>query len=86
MNSEIIGSRIKAILVVKNIKRSYLAERLGITYNTLTKKLNGQREFGINEILSLKEILELDVETCANLLFNEDYFIAWNGQVQNIMY
>ena len=70
MNSEIIGSRIKAILVVKNIKRSYLAERLGITYNTLTKKLNGQREFGINEIL------ELDVETCANLLFNEDYFIA----------
>ncbi len=76
MNSEIIGSRIKAILVVKNIKRSYLAERLGITYNTLTKKLNGQREFGINEILSLKEILELDVETCANLLFNEDYFIA----------
>ena len=76
MNSEIIGSRIKAILVVKNIKRSYLAERLGITYNTLTKKLNGQREFGINVILSLKEILELDVETCANLLFNEDYFIA----------
>ena len=81
MNSEIIGSRIKAILVVKNIKRSYLAEELGITYNTLTKKLNGQREFGINEILALKKILDLDVETCANLLFNEDYFIAWNGHV-----
>ncbi len=76
MNSEIIGSRIKAILVVKNIKRSYLAEQLGITYNTLTKKLNGQREFGINEILALKKILDLDVETCTNLLFNEDYFIA----------
>lgn len=76
MNSEIIGSRIKAILVVKNIKRSYLAEKLGITYNTLTKKLNGQREFGLGEILCLKEALDLDVETCANLFFNEDYFIA----------
>lgn len=76
MNSEIIGSRIKAILVVKNIKRSYLAEKLGITYNTLTKKLNGQREFGISEILCLKEVLELDVETCANLFFNEEFFIA----------
>lgn len=76
MNSEIIGNRIKAILVVKNIKRSYLAEKLGITYNTLTKKLNGQREFGISEILCIKEVLELNTETCGNLLFNEEFFIA----------
>ncbi len=76
MNSEIIGNRIKALLVVKNIKRSYLAEQLGVTYNTLTKKLNGQRDFKIEEILMLKEILDLDIETCGNLLFNENFFIA----------
>lgn len=76
MNSEIIGNRIKALLVVKNIKRSYLAEQLGVTYNTLTKKLNGERDFRIEEILMLKEILDLDIETCGNLLFNENFFIA----------
>ena len=60
MNPEIIGNRIKALMTIRNIKRSYLAKELGISYNTLTKKLNGQREFGINEIWKIKEVLGLD--------------------------
>lgn len=55
MNPEIIGNRIKALMTIRNIKRSYLAKELGISYNTLTKKLNGQREFGINEIWKIKK-------------------------------
>ena len=75
MNPEIIGNRIKALMTIRNIKRSYLAKELGISYNTLTKKLNGQREFGINEIWKIKEVLGLDKEMCANIFFNPKFLI-----------
>ncbi len=75
MNAEIIGKRIKALMTIKNIKRSFLAKRLGISYNTLTKKLNGKREFNINELWKLKEILDMDIELCANVFFNKNFFI-----------
>lgn len=69
MNPEIIGNRLKALMAIRNIKRSYLAKELGISYNTLTKKLNGQREFGINEMWKIKEVLELDQELCSRCIF-----------------
>lgn len=75
MNPEIIGNRIKSILVLENIKRAYLAKKLNMSYNTLTKKLNGKREFSVIEITKLVELLNLDLETSANLLFNKDKFI-----------
>ena len=75
MNPEIIGNRIKALMTIRNIKRSYLAKELGISYNTLTKKLNGQRECGINEIWKIKEVLGLDKEMCANIFFNPKFLI-----------
>lgn len=75
MNPEIIGNRIKSIMIIENIKRSYLAKKMNMSYNTLTKKLNGEREFTINEILKMRFILDLDIETCANLFFNEENFV-----------
>lgn len=78
MNPEIIGNRIKSILVLENIKRAYLAKKLNMSYNTLTKKLNGKREFSVIEITKLVEILNLDLETSANLFFNKDKFIYKN--------
>ncbi len=75
MNPEIIGNRLKALMAIRNIKRSYLAKELGMSYNTLTKKLNGQREFGINEMWKIKEVLELDQELCADVFFNPKFLI-----------
>ena len=40
-----IGNRIKGLLNIFHVSRSDLAKDMGISYNTLTKKLNGKREF-----------------------------------------
>lgn len=75
MDSVTIGNRIKALMTIRDLKRSYIAKKLGISYNTLTKKLNGQREFSINEIMKIKEIFDLDVDLCANIFFNPDFLL-----------
>lgn len=73
MNPQLIGNRVKMLMTLNNIKRKDLAEEIGISYNTLTKKINGQREFCINEILKMKEIFNLDLETFANIFFNPEF-------------
>lgn len=75
MNPEIIGNRLKILMSIRNVKRSYLAKKLGISYNTLTKKLNGQEEFYLDEIWKIKEILELDNKLCIDIFFNENFLI-----------
>ncbi len=75
MESKVIGNRIKALIQIKGIKRVELAEKLGISYNTLTKKLNGSREFTINEIFGIKEILNMDAKLCADVFFNPTFLI-----------
>lgn len=76
MNPKIIGDRLKALMMIRNIKRSYLAKELKISYNTLTKKLNGQREFNINEMWKIKEVLELDNKLCEDVFFNDNFIIS----------
>lgn len=73
MDPKIIGQRLKKLMARKQIKRSYLAKKIGISYNTLTKKLNGQREFSAIEIAKIKCYLELDNELSANIFFNPDF-------------
>ena len=76
MDSVTIGNRIKALMAIREFKRSYIAKKLGISYNTLTKKLNGQREFSINEIIKIKEIFDLDEDLCANIFFNPNFLLS----------
>lgn len=73
MNPEEIGKRVKDLLQDKGIKRSYLAKKLGISYNTLTNKLTGKSEFSILQIVKIKEVLELDDEFSNNLFFNPNF-------------
>lgn len=75
MKPEIVGSRIKALLLLHNMKRVYLAKQMGISYNTLSKKLNGQREFSIQEMYKIKDIFNLDNDLCANIFFKEIYLM-----------
>ena len=73
MDPKLIGKRLKILMEKKEIKRSYLAKKIGISYNTLTKKLNGQREFSAIEINQLKNLLDLDEKLSANLFFNPEF-------------
>lgn len=73
MDPKLIGNRLKILMKRKQIKRIYLAKKIGISYNTLTKKLNGQSEFSAIEINKLKTILELDEKLSANIFFNPKF-------------
>jgi len=43
------------------IKKKYLAEKLGIEYETFRKKLNGKSEFKISEIINLTSLLNINL-------------------------
>ena len=73
MDPKLIGNRLKFIMQKKEVKRSCLAKMIGISYNTLTKKLNGQAEFSAIEIAKIKFFLKLDEELSANIFFNPDF-------------
>lgn len=75
MNAKMVGDRIKALMELRGVKRIYLARKLNMSYNTLTQKLMGNREFGLNEMIKIKEIFELDNETCAQLFFCDEFLI-----------
>ncbi len=73
MNPEIIGKRIKILMNNKEVKRNYLAKKLGISYNTLTNKLNGKSEFSAIQMSMIKDLLEMDDELSINLFFNPKF-------------
>lgn len=75
VNNLIIGNRIKGLLSIKDISREELSKKMGISYNTLTKKLNGKREFGTNDLIKMKKIFNLDAIDCGNIFFNPEFLI-----------
>ena len=70
-----IGNRIKGILSIKNISRNDLASKMSISYNSLTKKLNGKIDFTLKDMHKIKNILNLDVQDCGNIFFNNEFLI-----------
>lgn len=81
MDPKLIGNRLKILMEKKQIKRSYLAKKIGISYNTLTKKLKGQREFSAIEISKIKSCLQLDDELSANVFFNSDFKLPEDKEI-----
>lgn len=81
MDPKLIGKRLKLLMEQKQIKRSYLAKKIGISYNTLTKKLNGQREFSAIEIAKIKKLLDLDDDFSANFFFNPEFSFPENKEI-----
>ena len=76
MNPKVIGDRIKILINNRGIKRSYLAKKLKISYNTLTNKLNGKSEFSAIQMSMIKDLLNLDDELSINIFFNPDFNIT----------
>ena len=53
-------------------KLTYVAERCGLTYQGLKKKLDGDTEFKASEIAVLKDMLNLSDAEVQDIFFNDD--------------
>ena len=53
-------------------KLTYVAERCGLTYQGLKKKLDGDTEFKASEIAVLKDMLNLSDAEVHDIFFNDD--------------
>jgi len=73
MEPKIVGNRIKELMKIKQIKEIDLAKELNIPMEELKKKLNGEEEFFVSQIMQIKEIFHLNLNTWAGLFFEEDF-------------
>lgn len=63
-----IGRRIKAIRMLRDMKQTELAEKTGMSTQTLSRLENGQTDFHLSTIKAIEEVLK-----CTLLLIpNED--------------
>lgn len=68
MNNE----KLKEVIQDSGIKVSVLADKIGISRQSLHMKLNGERNFDQGEIMSLKAYLHLSDEQFIEIFFNDD--------------
>lgn len=54
------------------LKLTYVAERLGISYQGLKKKLDGDTEFKASEIAILKDMLQLSDVEVQDIFFTDN--------------
>ena len=67
-NTRLLEQKIKD----SGLKLTYIADRLGVVWITLRRKLDGENEFKQSEIVVLKELLQLtDEDTKAIFLAPE---------------
>ncbi len=50
---------LKAAIVESGMKQSEVAEKIGISYQSLSDKINNKTEFKVNEVISLCEVLDI---------------------------
>ena len=58
MAREIIFYNLEAELLRAKINKAELAAKIGISSGSMSSKFNGKTEFNLNEMLSIKKILE----------------------------
>lgn len=68
MNNDLL----KEVIKDRGIKITSLADKIGITRQSLSQKLNGEREFAQGEILAIKNNLRLSDEEFMLIFFNSN--------------
>lgn len=60
-------------MVIKDsgLKKSYIADKIGMSRQGFYLKLNGERQFSQSEIMGLKEVLRLSDKQFMRIFFNE---------------
>jgi len=64
--------KLKEVIQESGIKISALADKIGITRQSLYMKLDGERNFNQGEIMALKTHLHLSDEQFMEIFFNDD--------------
>lgn len=75
MEPKIIGKRIKDLMNIEGINEKKLANSLNITVLELEKKLSGEEEFYITQMMKIKEIFQLNLDIFTKLFFEKDFKI-----------
>lgn len=68
MNNDLL----RQVIQDRGIKITSLAEKVGISRQSLSQKLNGEREFAQGEILAIKNNLRLSDDEFMQIFFNPD--------------
>lgn len=53
------STRLKSIIMDSGLKKTFIAEKLGLSYQGYLKKESGKSDFTSSEIVILKDILKL---------------------------
>ncbi len=73
MEAKIVGNRIKELMNIEEIDGKELADNLKITPIELEKKLNGEEEFYLSQMMKIKELFHLNLDVFAKLFFEADF-------------
>lgn len=73
MEPKIVGNRIKELMNIEKIDKKELADNLKITLLELEKKLNGEEEFYISQMMNIKKVFHLNLEVFTKLFFEENF-------------
>lgn len=82
MEPKVIGNRIKELMNIEAVTEDKLAKNLKLTLLELEKKLNGEEEFYISEMMKIKEIFNLNLDVFTKLFFEKDF--KWEEVIQNL--
>lgn len=63
-------NRLKEVVRDSGLKKVYIAERLGITYQGYLKKENGENEFMASEIKTMQELLGLSAKDTRDIFLS----------------
>lgn len=55
-------NRIKEVLKEKNVKQTWLAEKLGKSYNMVNSYVQNRRQPSLEDLYRIAEILQIDVK------------------------
>jgi len=65
------NEKLKKVIEEQGIKMSFLADKMGISRQSLYLKLKGEREFDQGEIMSLKKVLRLSDKEFLTIFFGK---------------
>jgi DNA-binding XRE family transcriptional regulator len=63
------SERLKEAIKESGLKKVFIAEKLGITYQGYQKKENGKSDFLANEVSIMKDLLHLTNKEVAEIFF-----------------
>lgn len=66
---------LRASIAEKGLNQAKLAAAIGISENSLSRKINGKRDFSLSEVVAITKVLELKKP--------QDIFLSEPSQIRN---